>query len=764
MGRKSRSKKRQPAELRDPKRFEPTASAGNDKSAAGRAPASLKNWLFAAALVIAVFLAYQPAWRSGFIWDDDVHLLNNPVLKSGGLAGAWTPGSYINFWPLTFTVYRLEFEAWGLNLLGYHLVNIALHAAAALLVWRLLVELNVPGAMLAAAIFALHPVNVESVAWIAQLKGLLSLLFALVSALFYLQYDRKGCWWRYAAALAAFSLSTLAKGMVITLPVVLLACAWWRSGSLQWRDLMRVLPFVLIGALMAGVEVWTQSREGSDVVRTDSLLSRSAVAGCAVWFYLGKLLWPLNLCFVYPRWKIDDGEVLSYLPGLLLLVIVFALALWRRRSWGRPVVMLIVCYAALLLPVLGFVNISFMQWSLVADHWQYAATIVPAAVLTGAAANWAFRQPGRRPVAYALGLALLAAFAVLTWRKSQTYADLETFWSDTLAKNPDCAPAHNNLGNILVARGQVEEAITHYRKALEIKPDYFDAHNNLGHVLADLGQIDDAIAHYRKALEINPDYAEVHITLAAALAGRGQFDEAIDHCRKALQIKPDHAEGHINLGAALAGRGQVDEAIAHFRKALEIKPDHALARLNLGKALAGRGQVDEAIVHFRKALEIKPDDAEAHNYLGLALGSRGLVDEAIAHYRMALEMRPEYASAHYNLGTALAGLGQVDEAITHYRKALEIKPDYAEAHNNLGLALAGSGQVDEGIAHYRKALETRPDYALAYFNLGSALAHRGKLDEALQHYQKALDLASARNDWALADNIRIKMRLAGKGQ
>jgi protein O-mannosyl-transferase len=701
--------------LRDSKRFEPTASAGNDKAGVWQAPALSKQWLFASALVAAVFLAYLPAWRGEFVFDDDLHLLNNPVLKPGGLAGAWTPGGYLNYWPLTFTVYRLEFEAWGLNVLGFHLVNIALHAVAALLVWRVLAELDMPGAMFAAAIFALHPVNVESVAWIAQLKGLLALLFALVSTLLYLQFDRTyvgtgfpACpgpdpdrpgglsprpWMLYAASIAAFLLSTLAKGMAITLPVVLLACAWWRRGSIGRRDLVRIIPFALIAAIMAGIEIQSQWRvQEDDVVRTDGLLSRSAVAACAVWFYLEKLVWPLNLCLVYPRWRIDKGDAIGYLPGLLLLAIVFALALRRRRTWGRPVVMLIVCYVGLLLPALGFVNISYMRYSLVADHWQYAAAVVPCAALAGAAAAWSFRRAGRRPAAWVLGLLLLAVLWGLTWRHSRAFASVEALWTDTLAKDPNCALAHEALAFSLIGHGRVDEVIDHYRKALAVAPNNFQAQRNLGN----------------------------------ALIGRSQVDEAIDHYRKALQIKPDYFEAHNNLGLALAGQRKGEEAIGHYRKALQFKPDYFEAHNNLGLALAAQGKDEEAIRHYRKALEIKPDFAEANSNLGLVLADRGQVEEAIACFREAVKFKPDSAQNHYNLAVLISG-GRVDEAIDHYRKAVEIKPDYLEAH----------------------------------YNLGDALAGRGKLDEALPHYQKALNLASVRNDGDLVDAIRVKIRLAG---
>jgi tetratricopeptide (TPR) repeat protein len=327
--------------------------------------------------------------------------------------------------------------------------------------------------------------------------------------------------------------------------------------------------------------------------------------------------------------------------------------------------MLIVCYVGLLLPALGFVNIYFMLYSLVSDHWQYAAMIVPCAVFAGGAATLCRRReaseagwaegtvlrtvPSAHPTAThapksprivqgCLGLALLAALAVLTWRQGRMYTDIETLYRTTIERNPACWMAHNNLGEVLADSGRVDEAIAHYRTALEIKPDYVDAHNNLGMVLVGRGQAGEAMAHFRRALEIKPDYASAEYSLGNALAGCGEVDEAIAHYRKALEIQPDYAEAHSNLGVALAGRGEVEEGMAHFRKALEIKPDYADAHNNLGLVLVGRGQADEAIAHFQKAVELKPDFAKAHVNLGDALAGRGQVDEAIPHYRQALDL------------------------------------------------------------------------------------------------------------------------------
>lgn len=679
MGRNAKTDERRQSELRSSYHFTKTAQLANQRQCFLREPTTWKQWLIATALVVVVFLAYQPAWNGGFLFDDDLHLLNNPVLKTGGLKGAWVPGTYINYWPLTFTIYRFEFDIWGLNPIGFHMVNIALHSLTAVLLWRVLVELNVPGAMMAAAIFALHPVNVESVAWISQLKGILSLLFALASVLFYLQFDRRGESWRYTTAIAAFGLSTLAKGMVLTLPIVLLACVWWRRGSLARQDLLRVVPYLLIGAIMTGLELWHQNHGES--VRSDSPLNRAAVAGCAVWFYFGKLLLPIDLCFIYPRWKIEDVDLLWYLPGLLL-VVLFVLAFWRRRTWGRPVMMLIICYVALLLPVLGFVNINYMRYSLVADHWQYAAMIVPCAVLTGLVAVWMFGRPSRRPIAYALSFALLASLTALTWRQCRIYKDADTLYESAIESNPGCWMAHYGLGVNLARRGQHDEAIAHYQKALDLKPNYVEAHILIGMSLIGRGQIDEAIAHYKMALGDSPDNVVAHIGLGNALVSRKRIDEAIGHFQNALEKAPDNAEAHNNLGAIFAGRGQVYKAIDHYRKALKSKPDYALVHNNLGVELDRLGQVDEAIYHYRRALKNKPDYAEAAHNLGLALASHSSVDEAIVCFRQALDSQPDFIEAHINLGVALTSRGQIEQALAHYQKAL----DLASAKNDKGLA------------------------------------------------------------------------------
>ncbi len=484
-------------------------------------------------LACATFVAYLPALHCGYVWDDNMHLLNNPVLKAGGLARTWVPGTYINYWPLTFSTYWLEDQLWGVqHPMGFHLVNVLLHIGCALLVWRVLLCVQIPeasgkelafdktrrrglhtevgtpgwGALIGAAIFALHPVNVESVAWVAQLKNVLSLFLVLLAVWLFLRHERTARWRMYVLAIAAFGLSTLAKGIGVTLPAVLLALAWWQRGEITRRDVWRTLPFLAIGVMMASVEVTMQAQgEPWEVPRTDSPFARLAGAGWCVSFYLYKLIWPLNLCFVYPRWSIDGGRLLSFVPDVVLLGAVLVMW-WYRQNWGRGPFMVLFCYVALLLPVLGFANIYFMRYSLVADHWQYAAMIVPAA---GLGAWLAARAQRRMPriVVTAVTLVLLAGLGTLTYAQTRIYNDTETLWQEVLRCDPDSWMPHHDLGNWLANQGRAEEAVEQYQAVVRLKPDDFQAYYNMGVMLRRLGRQQEAITMFERALAIKGDYA-----------------------------------------------------------------------------------------------------------------------------------------------------------------------------------------------------------------------------------------------------------------
>jgi hypothetical protein len=372
--------------------------------------------MLATGLVALTLLVYITAILSGFVWDDDTHLIDNMVLKEYGLYRSWFTSEQFNYWPVTWTSYWLEYQLWGLNPTGYHAVNVLVHAANALLIWRILIQLNVPGAWMAAVVFAVHPVNVESVAWISQQKNTLSMFFFLLSLLWYLRFDYSGHRGLYWTAVSLFVLAMLSKGAVATLPVVLLMCVWWLRKTISHRDLLGSLPFFAVSALMSIVEIWFQYVRaiGGDIVRDDSFFARLAGAGWVVWFYLYKALLPLNLSFIYPRWEIDPTNWLSYIPGLVLIGLLWLC--WRfRQSWGQAVLFALGYFVVTLGPVLGFFNIYFMKYSFVADHYQYVSIIGIIALLVAVGCR-VLKQLGRggARLVYVGATAVLVVLGLLT--------------------------------------------------------------------------------------------------------------------------------------------------------------------------------------------------------------------------------------------------------------------------------------------------------------------------------------------------------------
>ena len=471
------------------------------------------------------------------------------------------------------------------------------------------------------------------------------------------------------------------------------------------------------------------------MVRSDILWSRLAGAGWAVWFYLYKALLPLNLMFVYPRWQIDPASALSYLPVALLVGTL--LVCWRfRRQWGKAMLFGLGYFVVMLLPVLGFLNIYFMRFSLVADHWQYFAVIGPLALAAaGLTAAWGFFGARKSFLGPALSGTLLTMLGVLTWRQSQTYTDSVTLWRTTAARNPGSDLVEYNLGCVLLPAGHLEEAKAHLQKALQIQPDFADAHNNLGNLLLQQGQVDEAIAHFQKA----------------------------------LQLQPDFADARSNLGGALLQKGRTGEAMAQFQKASEIEPNDALTRYNLGSALFKSGRLDEAIAQFQSALELRPEFAEACAKLGMARLQKGQEDEAIAHFRKAVQLNPKLANVQSDLGTLLLQKGRADDAVAHYQAALAIQPANAFFLNNLAwvLATCPNPQVRNG----PKAVELaqQADQLIAgktpaiLSTLAAAYAESGRFPEAVATAQRALDLATAQTNSAQADILRANIALYRAG-
>jgi tetratricopeptide (TPR) repeat protein len=696
-------------------------------------------------LLAAVFVVYQPAWHGQPVWDDDMHITPLPLRSAAGLAGIWTHSrATMQYFPLAHTVFWLGANLWGDSTWGYHLLSILLHAASALLLVRILRRLGIPRAWLAAAIFALHPVMVESVAWISELKNTLSGVLFFAAALAYLSYADGAGKTRYGLALGLFVLGLLAKATIAPFPLAMLAVLWWKHGRLSWkRDGVPLLPFrgagLASGLLAVAVEQTHMATREAELALTG--VERVLVAGRAVWFYAGKLLLPIDLVFSYPRWSVRAAVGWQYLFPAAVLAAGAALWAWRRARRGPLAAFLY--FVAMLLPYLGFFRFYTFRYSFVADHYQYLAAVGPI-VLAAGLAQWI---PGRVWPRLAVG-ALLLALGAASWQQSGTYADAETLYRSILAKNDASWMAHNGLGILRAQQQRTDEASAHYRRALQLHPRSAEAHNNLGLLLAAAGRRDEAEAHYRQALALDPEDAKTHNNLGMLLAAMGRRDEAGAHYEQALRRNPDLVEANYNLGMLLADLGRTEEALARYRKVLALAPRHVGAHNNLGVLLASTGRAEEAMVHYYQALASEPQRADVHYNLGGLLEDRGRTDEALAHYQQAVALDPDRAELHYNLGLLLAKQGRNQEAMGHYRRALEIDPEQAEAHNNLGILLAGMRRPGEAVGHFRRALALDPAAVGFLKNLAVALAQDGQLPEATAMLASALARARAAGDEA----------------
>ena len=669
-------------------------------------------------LVFGTVLSYLPAWHAGLIWDDRSFIMDNPLMRTAdGLWQFWFSSKPVDYYPVTWTTWWIEWRLWGANPMGYHGVNVLLHALGAVLVWRLLARLKTPGAWLAAAIFAVHPVNVESVAWIAERKNVLAMVFYLASLLCFVRARLPSVpahastplsvafsWRWYGLAFGAFFLALLSKTVVAPMPFVLLGLVWWQQGKVRRVDVLRVLPFFATALAIGAISFWFQSHRaiGADIVRTDSFWGRLAGAGWAIWFYAYKALVPFGLQSIYPRWQIDDGLWWSYLPALLVAVVLGTC--WRyRRTWGTAPLMALLYFVVMLSPVLGFLNIGFMKFSLVADHWQYFAIIGPIGLLAAAIAKGQQRL-GRYPrhaLSALVGL-VLVGLATLSWRQSTLYRDSGTFWRAVLASDRDSWAAHSNLGGFLVEQGQSDEALAHFRRAVEIRPGYAKAQYNLGAALREQGQVDEAIVHLQRAVDIQPDYVEAHNSLARALDQKREWDGAMEHLERSLEIDPGQAEAHNNLANVFWHQSRLRQAADEYEKALALHPDYAVAHFNLGEVLREAGDIREAIAHYRGALQIRPDFAPALDSLAWVLATSRDATVRDGAQAVALATRAEQTSAGRNpkfmatLAGAYAEIGRFPEAVAIAERAL------LQATTQRKVALAT--RLQSQVALYRKGL------------------------------------------------------------
>jgi len=601
-----------------------------------------KRWEVAkvAAIILAGVLPYLPALRGGFVWDDEPLITSNLLLRtSSGLGEIWAGSRTADYFPLTNTIFWIEHHLFGNNATGYHALNILLQAANALLLWRILLRLKIPGAFLAGLIFAIHPVHAESVAWISELKNVLSMFFFLISALFFFEIEDQRFLNRtvaYSASLVAFLLALLSKTQVVFLPVALLLCAWWRNSPVEpkrqgkgnslrlQRAIVRTVPFFLIAIVFGLITIWFQNRGiGEEEIILGPFTRRLTNAGMAIWWYAKQVFAPVQLMAVYPQWRFDTPALVEWLP--LFAIIGGLLLLWRRHS--RGILLAFAYFIIALLPVIGIVRMSYARsGALVADHLQYFADISLIALFSaGVARLWSNGRHEIRIVTATVILVLLGLMGSYTWARAGVYRDEQTLWQDNFSKYPNTWQGHNRVGQLLFKQEKFAEAAPHFERAVQLKPELADNYNLLGVVYCRLQRFEEGIAQYRKGLQLNegrPSTAQsvstatMRVNLANALSLTGN---SFSDLAQAASERGDVTAAQADTKEANA---RFTEAIEQYEKALAIEPEHPAIHRNLGILLSRLGRNEEAIPHLRKVLQLVPNEPSAREILDMIEAQR----------------------------------------------------------------------------------------------------------------------------------------------
>jgi len=696
-------------------------------------------WISILLLALVVW-GFLPSLFHGFVnFDDNVYVYENLHVRRGltwlGVQWAFTNLDAAFWHPLTWLSLMADNQIYGLRPWGYHLTSLLLHGANTVLLFLLLQRMTNAcwRSALVAVLFGLHPLHVESVAWVAERKDVLSTLFWMLTMLMYVRYaehsgvqsagsplatsrvTRRAPLY-YALALAFFIGGLMSKTMVVTLPLVLLLLDWWplqraelrTQGS--WRKgrvkmIGEKIPFFAAAVVFGVITIHGQNKLGTlPTIIELSILRRLQSAVFAYWGYLSQLCWPVDLAIFYPYPAAVSAWRLAL--GAAALVVVSGLLL--RASRKRPYLGLgWMWYLITLLPVSGLVQVSGFSH---ADRFTY----VPLIGIFLAAVWWARDQLRARPGGivglWVIGMVLAGLCLLGTRRQLGYWKDGEALFRRALAVTANDSLTRNGLGDALLTKGQVSLAIEQLEEALLLEPAYSEAHNNLGIAFLQDGQPQKSIEHLREAIRLTPGKTQARINLGIALGKEGRLDEAIEELRQALRQAPDNPNAHCTLGDALVAKGQLAEATTEYRQAVQLAPDDAALHHGLGVALGIAGNAPEAINEFQAAITIKPDYPEAHANLGSALLKVERLDEAIGQFKEALRLNPKLPEAHRELGAALGKKGRLDEAIRHFEESLRLEPNSAEARCNLGVALTKQGKLEGAIRQFQQALALQPDY------------------------------------------------------
>lgn len=666
-----------------------TSPLGDSIAYSGDAPAaaSQRSWrdiALGGLLVLIVLVCYWPALHGGFVIDDGINITKPELRSIHGLWRIWTElGVTQQYYPFLYSAYWVEHRLWGDAVLGYHLVNVLQHAVAACLLVAVLRRLAVPGAWLAGFVFAVHPIAVESVAWIAEQKNTLSTALCLGSALAYLCFDRSRRPACYVLALVLFLAALASKTVVATLPAALLVVLWWQRGRLSVRrDVLPLAPWLMVGGAAGLSSAWVERRfvGASGDAFALSLVDRVLVASRAIWFYLEKLVWPAGLQFNYPRWPVGSHSAAA-MGAAIATAFLAILVAWLARRWRGPAAALML-FVGLLAPMLGFLNIYWFLISFVADHFVYLpSSAIIAAFAAGLAMAARHASAVIRTIVAAASVALVATLGTMTWRHARIFGNYETLCRETLARNPGAWLMHHNLGVELAADpARLPEAMAHFRETIRLQPTFADAHFNLA-----------------RAFQRSPD----------------TLDAATEEYREAVRLSPADIDARFGLANTLANRGQLAEAIVEYRRVVEQRPNFADAHFYLARALTETSAPpSEAVVQYEIGLQLDPDNADAQNQLGrLLMQTPGQLPDAILHLSTARRLAPESLDANFNLSNALASAGRMGDAIAAFEATLRLKPDFVEAHYNLGCVFARTpGHAADARAHFETVLQLRPGF------------------------------------------------------
>jgi tetratricopeptide (TPR) repeat protein len=719
-------------------------------------PTKWERWWPALIIFFAVIIVFSPAFFAGFILDDDVMLTNNELMR-GPISTFWCTAKPIDYFPLTYSSLWLEWRLWGANPAGYHVTNVLLHAISCIIIWRIFVRLNFPAPWLAALLFAVHPVNVESVAWIAERKNVLAMLFYAITVWSFVRFAQSGERSFFIISAAAFVLSLLAKPAVVAWPIVALGILWLNRGAAWFKAQQSsatstpsslrtdfvlccrwIAPLMIPVIILGPVTVWFQSH---NVIGTDikfhhaDLLTRIVAGGTSIWFYLWKSLFPVGLTLAYPLWNVNPHSLIWWLPWIGVAVVIVGAWICRRR-WGRTALISSVYFLLMLAPVLGVFNMASHRFCYVSDRWQYFALPVVTLLIAIGLHKWKKQ--------YSLGVALALAFSFLSFQQSRLYHDSETLWTDALRKNPSSWLAYYCLGWIRHTEGNFGAALEMYQRSLKLQPEQAEAHTNMGDALLQTGKIDEAINHLQQAIKINPDYTMAYYNLGCALQQKGDSTGAIDAFRQAIDRRKEWADAHYNLAIALQQKADAAAAISEYRQAIRYKPQFVPAHNNLGALLCLTGRRDEAVAELRQALMIAPADYDALANLGETLVEQRKPQEALLYLQKALATNPNNPKCHAVLGNALMALKQTSEAREHFEFALKYNPRNELGLYGLAACLRRAGQTNEAIRLYDQLITVNPRHAEAHYQLALLLAAQRHDQSAREHLREAVRL---KPDW-----------------